>query len=207
MNEWLDADKIIELSQHYKALGPLIGILLPFIEAFLPFLPLVVFIIANAGAYGLWLGFILSWVGTVAGSYVVFLVIRKYGRNRFLLFLTKKKRVQQLISWVERNGFGPLFLLICFPFTPSALVNLVAGLSNMKKTYYLINLMAGKLVMIFIISFIGHDLKALMTQPLRTAIVVLIIFLLWIIGKAFENRLNAKVEEDFRSLVAKREEK
>ena len=207
MNEWLDADKIIELSQHYKALGPLIGILLPFIEAFLPFLPLVVFIIANAGAYGLWLGFILSWVGTVAGSYVVFLVVRKYGRNRILLFLTKKKRVQQLISWVERNGFGPLFLLICFPFTPSALVNLVAGLSNMKKTYYLINLMAGKLVMIFIISFIGHDLKALLTQPLRTAIVVLIIFLLWIIGKAFENRLNAKVEEDFRSLVAKREEK
>ena len=61
--------------------------------------------------------------------------------------------------------------------------------------------------MIFIISFIGHDLKALLTQPLRTAIVVLIIFLLWIIGKAFENRLNAKVEEDFRSLVAKREEK
>ena len=55
MNEWLDADKIIELSQHYKALGPLIGILLPFIEAFLPFLPLVVFVIANAGAYGLWL--------------------------------------------------------------------------------------------------------------------------------------------------------
>lgn len=207
MNEWLDADKIIELSQHYKALGPLIGILLPFIEAFLPFLPLVVFIIANAGAYGLWLGFILSWVGTVAGSYVVFLVVRKYGRNRILLFLTKKKRVQQLISWVERNGFGPLFLLICFPFTPSALVNLVAGLSNMKRTYYLINLMAGKLVMIFIISFIGHDLKALLTQPLRTAIVVLIIFLLWIIGKAFENRLNAKVEEDFRSLVAKREEK
>lgn len=203
----MDVDKIIEYSQHYKTLGPLIGILLPFIEAFLPFLPLVVFIIANAGAYGLWLGFILSWVGTVAGSYVVFLIIRKYGRNRILRFLTKRRRVQQLISWVERNGFGPLFLLICFPFTPSALVNLVAGLSDMKKTYYLINLMAGKLVMIFIISFIGHDLKALLTQPLRTAIVVLIIFLLWVIGKAFENRLNAKVEADFRSVVAKTEEK
>lgn len=207
MNEWMDVDKIIELSQHYKTLGPLIGILLPFIEAFLPFLPLVVFIIANAGAYGLWLGFILSWVGTVAGSYVVFLVIRKYGRNRVLSFLTKKRRVQQLISWVERNGFGPLFLLICFPFTPSALINLVAGLSNMKKTNYLIILMAGKLVMIFIISFIGHDLKALLTQPLRTAIVVLIIFLLWVLGKAFEKRLNAKVEADFRSIAAQTEEK
>ncbi len=137
MNEWLDADKIVELAQHYKALGPLIGLLLPFIESFLPFLPLVR--ICYRECRGVWtlVGFILSWVGTVAGSYAVFLVIRKYGRNRFLRFLTKKERVQQLISWVERNGFGPLFLLICFPFTPSALVNLVAGLSNMKKTYYL----------------------------------------------------------------------
>ncbi len=70
MDEWMDVDKIIELSGQYKALGPFIGLLLPFIEAFLPFLPLFVFVFANAGAYGLWYGFILSWAGTVAGSYV-----------------------------------------------------------------------------------------------------------------------------------------
>src|SRR5690606_34277628 len=105
-------------------------------------------------------GFILSWIGTVAGSYAVFIIIRKYGRNRLLRFITKRVRIQQLISWVDRNGFAPLFLFLCFPFTPSALVNLVAGLSNMRKTYYLFTLMAGKLVMIFTISFIGYDLKA-----------------------------------------------
>lgn len=207
MNGWFDVDTVVEWAQHYKALGPFIGLLLPFIESFLPFLPLFVFVFANASAYGLWFGFILSWVGASAGSYAVFLIIRKYGRNRFLLFLTKKPRVQRLIQWVDRNGFGPLFLLICFPFTPSALVNLVAGLSNMKKSYYLFTLMAGKLVMIFTISFIGYDLKALLTQPLRTAIVVLVIFLLWLVGKAFENRLNAKVEADFRSLVTKQDKK
>lgn len=196
MSEWMDVDKIIELAEHYKALGPFIGILLPFIEAFLPFLPLFVFVFANAGAYGLWLGFILSWAGTVAGSYVVFLIIRKYGRNRFLRFLTKHKRVQQLIGWVERNGFGPLFLLLCFPFTPSALVNLVAGLSNMKKKNYLMILMAGKFVMIFTISFIGYDLKALLTQPIRTAIVLVLIVILWLVGKWFEKRLDKRVEEE-----------
>src|SRR5690606_8296939 len=156
MDEWLDVDKISELSGHYKALGPFIGLLLPFIESFLPFLPLFVFVFANAGAYGLWYGFILSWAGTVAGSYAVFLIIRKYGRKRLLRFLTRHARVQQLIHWVERNGFGPLFILICFPFTPSALVNLVAGLSNMKKKNYLMILMAGKFVMIFTISYIGN---------------------------------------------------
>lgn len=207
MSEWLNVDKIVELSEHYKALGPFIGLLFPFLESFLPFLPLFVFVVANASAYGLWYGFLLSWVGAFAGSYAVFLVIRKYGRNRFLQFLTKKPRVQKLIKWVDRNGFGPLFLLICFPFTPSALVNLVAGLSDMKRKYYLLTLMAGKFVMIFTISFIGHDLKELFTQPLRTAIVVSIIALLWFVGKRIENRLNAKVEAEFRSLASKHDEK
>lgn len=207
MDEWMDVDKIIELSGHYKALGPFIGLLLPFIESFLPFLPLFVFVFANAGAYGLWLGFILSWAGTVAGSYVVFLIIRNYGRSRFLRFLTRHKRVQQLIGWVERNGFAPLFLLICFPFTPSALVNLVAGLSNMKKKTYLLILMAGKFVMIFTISFIGYDLKALLTQPIRTGIVIGIIVLLWLVGKWFEKRLERKVEEESSSIFQGEEEK
>lgn len=205
MAEWLDIDKIIELAQHYKAFGPFIGILLPFIEAFLPFLPLFVFVFANASAYGLWLGFILSWIGTVLGSYIVFLIIRKYGRNRFLRFLIKRKRVRALIRWVDRNGFAPLFLFLCFPFTPSALVNLVAAFSNMKKVYYLLVLMAGKLVMIFTISFIGYDLKALLTQPLRTVIVLLIILLLWLIGKEFEGRLNKKVKDDFQSFSSRQD--
>ncbi|WOV88408.1 TVP38/TMEM64 family protein [Sporosarcina oncorhynchi] len=200
MEDWLSVDKIIELAEQYKALGPFFGLLPPFIESFLPFLPLFVFVFANSAAYGLWYGFILSWVGTVAGSYVVFLIIRKYGRKRLLRFLTKHKRVQQLIGWVERNGFGPLFILICFPFTPSALVNLVAGLSNMKKKSYLIVLMAGKLVMIFTISFIGYDLKALLTQPIRTGIVLGIIVLLWLVGKWFEKRIDKRVEEESSTL-------
>ena len=207
MEEWLDVDKIVELAKHYKSLGPVIEILLPFIESFLPFLPLFVFVFANASAYGLWYGFILSWAGAVAGSYVVFLIIRKYGRNRLLRFLTKSARIQKLIKWVDRNGFAPLFLFLCFPFTPSALVNLVAGLADIKKRYYLFTLMAGKLVMIFTISFIGYDLKALLTQPIRTAVVVALIVLLWIVGKWLEKRVNRKVEAEFRSFSVQQEKK
>ena len=181
--------------------------LFPFIESFLPFLPLFVFVFANASAYGLLYGFIISWAGTTAGSYAVFLLIRKYGRNRILRFLTRSVRVQKLIKWVERNGFGPLFLFICFPFTPSALVNLVAGLSDIKKTHYLFTLMAGKFIMIFIVSFVGHDLKALLTQPTRMAIVIVAVGLLWIIGKRFEQRLNKKVEAEFREIAGQRKER
>lgn len=200
MGEWLEVEKIIELSHQYRALGPLIGLLLPFIESFLPFLPLFVFVFANASAFGLWYGFLLSWIGTTVGSYAVFLVIRKYGRNRFLRFLTKSQRVQKLIKWVDRNGFAPLFLFLCFPFTPSSLVNLVAGLSDLKKRHYFFTLLAGKFVMIFTVSFIGYDLKALLTQPIRTAIVAAVVILLWLIGKQIERRLNRKVEAEFKEI-------
>lgn len=206
MEAWLNVEKIVELSEQYRALGPFIGLFFPFIESFLPFLPLVVFVFANASAYGLWLGFLLSWIGTSVGSYAVFLLIRKYGEAKILRSLTEKKRVQQLIHWVEKNGFGPLFLFICFPFTPSALVNLVAGLSNMKKKYYLLTLLAGKFVMIFTISFIGYDLKALLTKPIRTSIVLVIIILLWFIGKRLEIRLTKKVEAEFRDIAKKSNE-
>ncbi|PIC69435.1 MULTISPECIES: TVP38/TMEM64 family protein [unclassified Sporosarcina] len=199
MNEWLSIDKVEDLAEQYEALGFFMGLIPTFLEAFLPFLPLFVFVIANAIAFGFWLGFLLSWAGTVAGSYVVFLLVRRFGGNKFFSFLTRPKKVQQLIQWVERNGFGPLFVLICFPFTPSALVNLVAGLSNMNKKNYLFVLMLGKLVMIMMITFIGYDVRALVTQPIRTLIMFVVIFLLWLVGKWFERRLTRKVEEDFRS--------
>ncbi|MDN7241502.1 TVP38/TMEM64 family protein [Planococcus sp. N028] len=200
MTEFISWENIYELTQSYRALGPIIGFLLPFLESFLPFLPLFAFVVANATAYGFWFGFLLSWGGTVAGSYAVFLIIRKFGQARFMNFMTRHKRVQRLIHWVERNGFGPLFLFICFPFTPSALVNLVAGLSNIRRHYYLVTLMAGKLVMVFIVTFVGHDIRALFTQPLRTAIVAVIIVLLYIIGKILENRLNKKAAVEFQRL-------
>ncbi|WP_192892995.1 TVP38/TMEM64 family protein [Planococcus salinus] len=207
MADFFSMENILELTQSYRAFGPLIGFLLPFIEAFLPFLPLFVFVFANATAYGLWIGFLLSWGGSVVGAYAVFLIIRKYGRARFLGFMTRHEKVKKLIHWVERHGFGPLFLLLCFPFTPSALVNVVAGLSNIRQYYYLLTVMAGKFVMIFTISFVGYDIRALLTQPVRTAVVIAVIVLLYIIGKILEKRLTKKVEAEYRQANEERKKR
>ena len=204
MPSWFSLETLTNLTQEYRALGPIIGLLLPFLEAFLPFLPLVVFIIANVSAYGILFGFLLSWAGSVAGAYTVFLVIRKYGRAKVLGFITRHEKIQKLILWVERNGFGPLFLLICFPFTPSALINIVAGLSNMKKSTYLWTITLGKLIMILVVSFIGSDIRALITQPIRTAIVLGIIGILWFAGKGIEKRIDKRVDADFRSISKER---
>lgn len=196
LKAWFTLENIMSLIQEYRALGPLPGILLTIIEAFLPFLPLFLFVMANASAFGLWLGFLYSWIGTCIGALLVFLLVRRYGQRRLLSFLPRHPKVRKLMDWVERHGFGPLFLLLCFPFTPSAVVNIVAGLSKISTAQYMLAVCIGKMVMIFTISFIGYDIHSLITKPFRTVIVFLVIFILWYVGKRIELRLNKSTETD-----------
>ncbi|MGG5253320.1 TVP38/TMEM64 family protein [Neobacillus sp. SM06] len=192
---WFTLENIMELIRQYRSFGPLPGILLPMLEAFLPFLPLFLFVLANANAFGLWLGFLFSWIGAITGAFLVFLLVRKFGQRRVLVFLSRHPQVQKLMNWVERHGFGPLFLLMCFPFTPSAIINIVAGLSKISVAQYMLALTIGKMVMIFTISFVGYDLHSLVTKPLRSIIVAVIVFILWYAGKRIEIRMNKSMEK------------
>jgi uncharacterized membrane protein YdjX (TVP38/TMEM64 family) len=196
LKEWFTIENIMGLIQEYRALGPLPGILLPMLEAFLPFLPLFLFVMANASAFGLWFGFLFSWIGACTGALLVFLIFRKFGQKRILAFLQRHSKIRKLMTWIEDHGFGPIFLLLCFPFTPSAIVNIVAGLSKINIYQYMLAVLTGKIVMIFTISFIGYDIRSLITQPLRTAIVLVVIFILWYVGKRIEVRLNISGKKD-----------
>ncbi|GIN74056.1 TVP38/TMEM64 family protein [Bacillus sp. J14TS2] len=193
--DWFTLENITDLIDQYRSFGPLPGILLPLLEAFLPFLPLFLFVLANANAFGLGLGFLYSWIGASVGALLVFLLVRRYGDTRVFRFLLKRKKIQSLTMWLEKKGFGPLFLLLCFPFTPSAIVNIVAGISKISVYQYMIAVIGGKAVMIFILSFIGYDIISLITQPIRTAIVLVIITILWFIGKQIESKIVDKVQE------------
>ncbi|MGJ9459350.1 TVP38/TMEM64 family protein [Oceanobacillus sp. CF4.6] len=183
---------IQQILNQYEGLGPLPGILFPFIEAFLPFLPLIVFVMGNAAAYGLLEGFLLSWGGASVGAIVVFLLIRKLGNTRLLKKISSNKQVTRVTVWVERHGFGPLFLLLCFPFSPSAIINVVAGLSRVSTQQFILAVLLGKAVMVFSISYIGSSIMEFAQNPMKTIMVGIGIVLFWMLGKYLEKRLQKK---------------
>lgn len=185
-------ERIQELLQHYAALGPLPGLLLPFLESIFPFLPLVLFVAANAAAYGFWLGAFLSWLGTCIGGIVVFLFFRNVAKKRLKRWIEKSVKIQSMLRWIERHGFGPLFLVLCIPFTPTSLVNVSAGLSDLSLRSYAMALGLGKLVMVGMISYVGHDWLAIIRQPAKLIAVVIVVFILWLVGKRMENKLKEK---------------
>lgn len=189
---YFDYDYIMKLLSDYESLGLLPGILLPFIEAFLPFLPLIVFVLANGAAYGLLKGFLFSWIGSSLGSILVFLIIRKLGNKRIFTAIRKNKQVDKVTTWLGRHGFGPLFLLLCFPFSPSSVINVVAGLSKISTQQFILAVLLGKSVMIFSIAYIGSSIFEFAKHPVRTIIVGICIVLFWILGKLIETRLEKR---------------
>ena len=192
VEDFFSAEHLLYLLEEYRDLGPLPGILLPMIEALMPFLPLVVIIAGNAAAYGFWFGFLFSWIGAVFGSLIVFLIFRRLARQRFMGFISRHPKVLSMLDWFERHGFGMIFLLLCFPFTPSSLINVVAGLSKINVLTFSLAVILGKMVMISVVAFVGHDIVSLVRQPEQLVVLLLAMAILWMIGKYIEMRLTKR---------------
>lgn len=188
-------EKVIELLEKYESLGPLPGILLPFIEALLPFLPLFVFVMANSAAYGLLKGFIYSWIGASLGAICVFLAVRKLSDWKYIAKLKENKQVIKVTEWVERKGFSLLFVLLCFPFSPSAVINIVAALSSISLKRFVLAVILGKSVMIFSLAYVGVSIFEFAKNPLKTTIILVCIVLFWIFGKQIEKLMFKKTNQ------------
>ncbi|MFF2483149.1 TVP38/TMEM64 family protein [Paenibacillus sp. NPDC058071] len=194
MQEWLiaiqgiDLEKVQRTLESFREFGPLPGIALPLLEAFLPFLPLIVIVAANANIFGLWLGFLFSWIGVSTGALCVFLICRKLGHNVKGKIERRFPRSERFFNWIDRKGFTPLFLLACFPFSPSSLINIVSGLSSVPTRTFMIATVLGKAVMILSISLLSFDISSFRDEPWRIFVTIGVIALMWIGGKRLEAR-------------------
>lgn len=189
---FFSADNLTVLLDKYRSFGLLFAFGLPFIEAFLPFLPFIAFVIVNVNAYGLFGGFLISFLAATLGSFGVFVLARKYGQTRFLRFITNHPAIKRVMEWIERHGFSPIFILLVMPFTPSSAVNVVAGLSKIRVLPFLLALVSGKLIKVFAISYIGFDFVNIIHQPVKAAILIISVFVLWLVGKRLEKWMSRK---------------
>ncbi|HLS06323.1 MAG TPA: TVP38/TMEM64 family protein [Bacillota bacterium] len=186
---------VVDALDNYERLGPFIGISLPFIEAILPFLPLIIFVFVNIAAFGLVKGFVYSWVGATVGSIIVFLIFRRLGKRRLFKKVRDHEQVSKVTQWVDRQGFGLIFLLLCFPFSPSFVINVVAGLSKISPQQFALAVIFGKAVMIFSVAYVGENIFSFAKHPLRTIVIGLSIVLFWIIGKQIEHYIQKRTEQ------------
>ena len=194
--ELLTTEQGIEtLFQKFEDLGFIVGFLLVFIEAFLPFLPLVVIVILNINSYGIVIGFLVSYIASVAGSYLVFLIVRNLFRRPAQKYIEKHDKLNKMLKFIDKRGFTFLFILLSLPFTPSSIVNVITALSNIRRHVYLYILLASKFIMILSMTLVGYDITSFFDSPLKLILSLVFLVLLYLLSKWYQKYLERKMNK------------
>ena len=170
------------LTNYVESWGLVAGILLPVIEAFFPMLPLVGFVIINVAAFGFILGYLYSWIGNCLGSFLLFLLLRKVGARKTNEKISRSK-YRHTLEKVKKKQLNVLFLLYCFPFTPSFLLSGAAALADMRTEMFLAILLPSKFVMLLSLAFIGENVSSFFENPARSIFFIIFILLLNLLVK------------------------
>jgi len=136
-------------------LGVLIGMFVIVLESMLPMLPLAVFIALNMVLFGNLAGFVMSWVATIIGCILMFIISRKYFSNFFERKTKNSKKVKNLMNIINKMEFSTLVIITALPFTPAFLINIAAGLSKMSYKKFILNILISKIAVIYFWGYIG----------------------------------------------------
>ncbi len=184
-------DKLInEFLINIGIFGPILGCFLILIESMVPVLPLFVFITINFLVFGNIVGFLVSWIFTILGCLLSFILFRKKVRNWFDKKIKNNKQFGKVMKIVDSVKMEQLTAIIAVPFTPAFMVNIAAGLSKMSWKKFIIALSIGKIFLVLFWGFIGTSLVQSLTHPIALVKVVVLIFIAYIVSKIINRKFN-----------------
>ncbi len=147
--------------------------------------PLILVITINISIFGFINGVLWSWITSVIASIVVFYNVRYIFQSLFI-----KKVAPKLIEKVDANGFAYVFQARLFPFVPTSLVNILAGLSTMRIMPFTLATFIGNFIYFFILALIP---AGVLSSELDEYVILGIIFVS-IIGFYLYKRFKQKRE-------------
>ena len=169
--------------------GIIFGILIVLLESFIPVLPLGVFVALNVGAYGSFIGILISWLATSLGCYLAFLLFRLLSIKYFNKHI-KKQKLEKIISKIKSISFSNLVVLIALPFTPSFLINIACGVVNMSKKKFIAAILLGKIFSILFWGYIGKSLLESITDIKVIILVSILVAIAYFISKIISKKLE-----------------
>lgn len=144
--------------------APLIFLLIQIIQIIIPIIPGAITCSVGVIVFGPVYGFIYNYIGIVIGSFLAFLLARRYGRP-LIKSLTAPKTYDKYIGWLDKSQsrFDKLFAAAIFlPFSPDDFLCMLAGVSKMKTGKLLLTLILCKPLFLLPYSFGISSITALL---------------------------------------------
>lgn len=147
-----DSNALKDLVMAYPFWGPVIFIVVQIFQIVFPVIPGGLTTIAGFLIFGPIEGFIYNYIGIIIGSYLLFIIVKIYGR-KFILLFVDEKTFYSYERKLETPGYEKLFILcMASPISPADIMVMITGLTNMSSKRFL------SIIMIFKpISIIGYS--------------------------------------------------
>ena len=171
-------------------LGVFIGMLTIILESIIPILPLAVFIAINMLVFGNITGFIISWISTIVGCLIAFIICRKGLSDIFYSKIKRDGRIGQLMVKISNTKFTNLVIVTALPFTPAFAVNIASGLSTISYKKFLVAIMIAKLSIVYFWGFIGATFIESITNINILIELGIILLISYIISKIVMKKFN-----------------
>jgi len=185
---------INNLIMYLEGVGIIGGFILVLLESIFPIMPLALFIGMNILAFGNVTGFLISYVGTIFGcmmSFVLFSFLQSFLYK--ILNKKTKEKLDKLMNKMKDIDFNALVIIHAMPFTPAFLTNIAAGLSGMKKRKYLVSLLIGKISIVYFWGYVGKNFLSSIKDPVVLIKIFGLVIGAYLISKIVEKII--KVEE------------
>ncbi|TQR20382.1 TVP38/TMEM64 family protein [Psychrobacillus vulpis] len=148
--------------------------------------PLILVITINISLFGFVNGFLWSWITSILSSTIVF-----YGARYIFQDVIIEKFSDKLIEKVNKNGFAYVFQARIFPFVPTSIVNILAGLSTVQLKNFLLATAIGNFLYFFLLALIPAGILKADLNEYVIWIVVLGGVLIYYLFKMVRNKRKA----------------
>lgn len=135
-------------------------------------IPLILVITLNFYSFGFFYGFLWSWLSSVIAAMIIFLAIRFWFQD---FVHSKVKNHQDMLDKIEHKGMRYVIYGRVFPFFPTSILNIIAGVSNISLRPFTIGTAIGNFFYFFILALIPYGVFSTNINPLALIIIVLLI--------------------------------
>ena len=172
---------------------------LPVIEAFLPFLPLVVIVNYNVAMFSAIFNFAGNWIpallvstlGAIIGATLVFFALKYSIGKWFRRKVEKNQKVVSAMEWINKVNTSYLILILSNPYAPTSIFNYAMALSGFATKKYLFIIVISRVIEISLLGLLGVVFQvgdSVMSFVWITLTYVIIYVLVWVCRKCYLKR-------------------
>lgn len=147
-------ERIVEIINSSGSFGKIVYILLQVLQVTLLPLPAVIFYVPGAVIWGPLTATLLASIGVLTGCAISFFIGRIFGK-KVAIWIIGKEQTEKYCEILGKNGKIPFVIMQILPFFPDDILCIIAGLSNMSFTFFIISMAIIRPIIIAVYCFFG----------------------------------------------------